>query len=376
MTIRNKLVLPILVLLAFLASACQANWSIALTENGATTGTITRDDVDFYVEKSDEEIETVPLGQFFYDDGYRLIDKIVISGEDAAPLTATWDEIAESAFLSDAGELTIDETVVPVEAIEVQPSDRLAEVELSIMDITPTILNALGLPALPDTEGQAQFDFSAQRAVIILTDGTQYDKLKSMAAAGDLPFFESQDKIYCGLTVYPPITTSSSASLFSAVPPAENGVYGYGYRTTEKATLFDAIVENGGTVTAVEGDSLPFNLRNAEIILSGDKDGNGYSDDNVFQNAMDVIQNNMPTMLYIHFHEIDDMGHSYGENAPEYEDALIRVDQYIAQLVEAIPADTLIIITADHGMHTTSDGGNHGTLAAADMLIPITIILK
>jgi predicted AlkP superfamily pyrophosphatase or phosphodiesterase len=136
------------------------------------------------------------------------------------------------------------------------------------------------------------------------------------------------------------------------------------------------VVENGGSAIAVEGSSLPFNLRNAEITLSGDKDGNGYSDDNVFLNAMDVIENNMPTMLYIHFHEIDDMGHSYGENSPEYEEALIRVDQYIDQLVEAIPADTLIIITADHGMHTTSDGGNHGTLAAADMLIPITIILK
>jgi predicted AlkP superfamily pyrophosphatase or phosphodiesterase len=81
-------------------------------------------------------------------------------------------------------------------------------------------------------------------------------------------------------------------------------------------------------------------------------------------------------MLYVHFHEIDDMGHTYGENSPEYEAALISVDTYIAQLVAALPADTLIIITADHGMHTTSDGGNHGTLTAADMLIPITIILK
>ena len=129
-------------------------------------------------------------------------------------------------------------------------------------------------------------------------------------------------------------------------------------------------------MVAVEGASLPFNLRNAAVILSGDKDGNGYSDDNVFQNALDVIQNNLPTLLYVHFHEIDDMGHSYGENSAEYETALISVDHYIAQLIAALPAETLVVITADHGMHTTSDGGNHGTLTAADMLIPITIILK
>ncbi len=58
---------------------------------------------------------------------------------------------------------------------------------------------------------------------------------------------------------------------------------------------------------AVEGASLPFNLRNAEVILSGDRDNNGWSDDNVYLNAVEVIQNNLPHLLYIHFHEIDDM---------------------------------------------------------------------
>lgn len=368
--------LSLLILFIFLASACQSNWSITLTENGATVGTITRDEVDFYNETLQEEYEEILLDQFLYDNGYRLIDQIVISSEDAAPLTYTWDDIAESAFVSETGDILIDGAVIPVDAIDIQPSERMAEVELSIMDLSPTILKALNLPALPDAEGEARFDLEAQRAVIILTDGTQYDKLNAMLAAGELPFFASQEKIYCGLTVYPSVTVASSAALFTAAPPSVNKVYGHGFRTTEARTLFDVVTENGGIAIAVEGSSLPFNLRNAEITLSGDKDGNGYSDDNVFQNAMDVIENNMPTMLYVHFHEIDDMGHSYGENSPEYEEALIRVDQYIDQLVEAIPADTLIIITADHGMHTTSDGGNHGTLAAADMLIPITIILK
>lgn len=376
MTTRKFKVLPLVIFFILLASACQSNWSIALTENSDTVNTITRDDVGYYNETLLEEYDEVLLDQFLYDNGYRLIDQIVISSEDAAPITYNWDEIAETTFISETGDILIDGEALPVDAIDIQPSERMAEVELSIMDLSPTILKALGLPALPEAEGQAQFDLEAQRAVIILTDGTQYDKLNAMLAAGDLPFFASQEKIYCGLTVYPSVTVSSSAALFTAAPPAVNKVFGHGFRTTEARTLFDVVVENGGTAIAVEGSSLPFNLRNAEITLSGDKDGNGYSDDNVFLNAMDVIENNMPTMLYIHFHEIDDMGHSYGENSPEYEEALIRVDQYIDQLVEAIPADTLIIITADHGMHTTSDGGNHGTLAVADLLIPITIILK
>jgi hypothetical protein len=377
MTTRNKLTLSLLVLLALLLSACQANWSIALTENGASLdNAITRDEVDYYIETLGEDNDTVLLDQFLYDAGYRLIDQIVVSSEDAAPLTYTWEEVAEYTFISDKGELIIEGVTIPADSIDIQPSERLSDIELSIMDISPTVLNALGLPALPDAEGQMQFDFEADQAVIILTDGTQYDKLNAMAAAGDLPFFQSQDKIHCGLTVYPSVTTSSSAALFTSTPPSVNQVYGHGFRSTEQTTLFDILTDNEKMAIAIEGASMPFNLRNAEVILSGDRDSNGYSDDNVYLNAVEVIQNNLPHLLYIHFHEIDDMGHEYGENSPEYEAALIRVDQYITDIVDLLPSDTLIVILADHGMHTTSDGGNHGTLAVTDMLIPVTFIQK
>jgi predicted AlkP superfamily pyrophosphatase or phosphodiesterase len=164
--------------------------------------------------------------------------------------------------------------------------------------------------------------------------------------------------------------------LLTGALPEKTKVYGHGYRTTELTTLFDLAVENGLTVHAVEGNSLPFNLRNTEITLSGDRDQNGYSDDNVYSNALEVIETGLPNLLYIHFHEIDDMGHSYGPYSTEYLDAMIRVDGYLEGIVQALPENTLIIITADHGMHKTDDGGNHGTLAANDMQIPIIIIEK
>jgi predicted AlkP superfamily pyrophosphatase or phosphodiesterase len=70
------------------------------------------------------------------------------------------------------------------------------------------------------------------------------------------------------------------------------------------------------------------------------------------------------------------MGHSYGPNSDEYLDAMIRVDGYLEGIVQALPENTLIVITADHGMHETDDGGNHGTLTAKDMVIPIIFIEK
>jgi hypothetical protein len=35
-----------------------------------------------------------------------------------------------------------------------------------------------------------------------------------------------------------------------------------------------------------------------------------------------------------------------------------------------------MIIFADHGMHTTNEGGNHGTLTADDLIIPIIFLEK
>jgi hypothetical protein len=356
-------------------TACQSAWEIDLIVNGEATGTITREEADFYLDKSEEE-EAVLLGQFLFDQGFRLIDDISVICNEGQTLDYVWDEIAEEAVLTINGEFQYADHACQTESIVLTPSKAMESIELSITDLGPTITQALGLPDLPDAEGSPQLDASADHAVLIVIDGTQYNKLMSEIAAGNLPYLASQTEIHKGLTVYPSVTTSSSASLLTGALPTKTKVYGHGYRTTELTTLFDLAVENGLSVHAVEGNSLPFNLRNTEITLSGDRDQNGYSDDNVYINTLEVIETGLPNLLYIHFHEIDDMGHSYGPYSTEYLDAMIRVDGYLEGIVQALPENTLIVITADHGMHETDDGGNHGTLAANDMQIPIIFIEK
>ncbi|MBG0771579.1 MAG: hypothetical protein H0S82_07710, partial [Anaerolineaceae bacterium] len=111
MPTRKQIILPLLILLLLIGTACQSNWTIAINENADATGTITCENVDFYIENSDEEIETVPLGQFLYDSGYRLIDQITLVSKDNESVTYIWDEIAEEAAISPDGTLTIGESV-------------------------------------------------------------------------------------------------------------------------------------------------------------------------------------------------------------------------------------------------------------------------
>lgn len=365
-------------LLAVLLFACQPSWQLPVTDQSGVNSLITKQDVMFYREKSDETVDAVPLGQMLYHLGYTLIDEMTLEIHNGDTYSFIWDEIAASAFISESGEIKIGDKEFQPEQLQIKKSDLASEIDYSIIDIAPTVAFALGLPELADSSGEVRITHTVERdhAVLILLDGLQYGILETAANEGLLPFIAQQDMLQKGLTVYPPITNSASAALLTGTPPLVNSVYGYGYRETGQTTLFDLAASEGKSVAAIEGASLPFALRNAETALSGDRDGNGYSDDNVLKNSLDIIQNELPDLLYIHFHDIDDMGHTYGPDSQEYLSALQRVDEYLAQIFNALPLNTFIIIFADHGMHATADGGNHGTLTADDLVVPIMFLEK
>jgi aromatic ring-opening dioxygenase LigB subunit len=54
-------------------------------------------------------------------------------------------------------------------------------------------------------------------------------------------------------------------------------------------------------------------------------------------------------------------------------------DNNLLKIVDALPTKTLVILTADHGMHDVNENGrygNHGNLISKDMLIPIFLLKK
>ncbi len=366
-----------LIMLTFALSACQPHWQIEITEDSQTIGQFNHEDFAFYLEKLDEGTGTVPLGQMLYINGFSLIDEVTFVDKSGKEVSFVWDEIALETWITEKGVISISGEEYRPKQIDVADSPLASDITTAITDIGPTMAAALGLPVLPQASGKALTETKASYGALILMDGFQFQTLQSMIEAGDLPFFASiRENIQQGLTVYPPVTVAASAAFLTGAPPQVNGVYGHGFRSTELTTLFDLVVQAGKSVVAIEGASLPFNLRNAEITVSGDRNGDGYSDDNVMTNSLEVIQSGMPDLLYIHFHEIDDMGHTYGPESEEYREAAVRVDEYLAQIYEALPSDTLIIIFADHGMHAEGDGGNHGNLIASDLIIPIIFLEK
>jgi len=368
-----------LVLIFFILSlsACRTDWQIEVTTDDALVGGFGYDELAFYLEKLDEGTETVMLGQMLYINGFTLIDEITLIDNEGKKSHFAWDEIALETTLSKSGKVMVGNEEFSPLTIDVRESPLVSDIEYAITDIGPTMASVLGLPGLPQASGEGLVEVSSEYGVMIMLDGFQYQKMQFMIESGELPFLASvHEEIHPGLTVYPPVTVAASAALLTGTKPQVNGVYGHGYRSTDLTTLFDLAVQEGKSVIAIEGASLPFNLRNAETTLSGDQDGNGFSDDNVLKNSLEVINAGMPDLLYIHFHEIDDMGHSYGPESEKYKEAAIRVDDYLSQIYNALPTGTFIAIFADHGMHAEDEGGNHGNLIAIDLIIPIIFLQK
>ncbi len=341
-----------------------------------------------------EEGQSLPLERVLWMAGHWVIERLIVSEPEGVRHEFDWAAVAGDAWWGEDGKLSIGREVFTVSLLEIEPPPLLelhAQAEADITDIAPTVAAALGLPSPAQATGQAlkappaspsavsEAALRTSHVLLLFLDGFGYVRYMEARDAGLIPNLAALDEPLVGLTVYPPCTSVASAALLTGALPAVNGADQRGIRKTEVETVFDVANAAGRQVVAVEGESLAFNLRNSEMQLSGDRDGNGNTDDNVLSNALAVLDEGMPDLFYVHFHGIDDAGHTYGPNTPEEEAVIREVDTAVGQLLAALPADTLIIIFADHGMHQVEEerrSGNHGHLIERDMFIPIFVVSK
>jgi hypothetical protein len=364
-----------LVTILLALSACVGSWEVEVVGPEGKTWRVDRRTLR-ELTLSDDERE-VALDYVLYAAGYELINTVHLVGVKGDDVSVAWEEVAASAWWGLDGSLRLQERSFRVARIEVVPLTPPAPVTAHITDIAPTVAAALGLPAPAEATGRGLDVSPADHVVVLFLDGFGYLRYIEALEAGLIPVLAELDTPHLALTVYPPATSVASASLVTGAPPRIHGATHRGIRRTEVETVFDVVAKAGLRSVAVEGDALAFNLPQTEIILSGDRDGDGSTDDNVLGNARAVIEESMPDFLWIHFHGIDDAGHTYGPGAPEEAATIHRVDGYVGQILEALPEGTLVLIVADHGMHVVEGEGrlgNHGHLIARDMLIPIFVL--
>lgn len=71
-------------------------------------------------------------------------------------------------------------------------------------------------------------------------------------------------------------------------------------------------------------------------------------------------------LLFVHFPDMDLTGHASGWMSPAYLEALARVDEALGRVLAALPPETTVILTADHG----GKGFTHGRDIPEDTTVP------
>ncbi len=363
-----------------LGVSCKASRDMVLSIDGQEyiINSDTYKEIEGKVNVDEEKDYDLYLEYLFYYYGVKTVDEIsLVQGE--VSIQVPWGQIAETAFWRNVSMVEIDGEEYLVDQINVQTAAPETSINHSITDISALTAEALGISFGDKASG---FEFptgSVEHVVWFFLDGFGYLALETAKTEGLIPYLGSLEAIYPSYTIYPPKTSTSTAALLSGLDSTQNGIWATGIRNLAVPSIIDAVVDSGMQFTIVEGESTPFNYPNAEVILSGDRNNNDSTDDNVFINAEERIAEGVPEVLMIHFHGIDDVGHTYGPYSTEWNAKIAEVDDYVEQLIEKLPESTLIILFPDHGMHhVTNDSslGNHGNLILDDMETYIILVQK
>ncbi len=217
-----------------------------------------------------------------------------------------------------------------------------------------------------------------EHVVIITIDGLRPDAL-DLANTPTLDSLREQGAYSPNAqTIIPSFTLPSHVSMLTGVAPPAHGIVEalpcIGCRLSIGPTLFN-VAHNAGLKTgALFGkEKLGYLVTDASV-EQGSVDSlynADVHDTEIKDNAVKFITEEMPNLLFIHFPDVDRVGHEFGWMSENQMYAINYADTMIGEIVAALKDgrhfdNTLLIISADHGGH----GFKHGDDSPIDRTIP------
>jgi hypothetical protein len=250
----------------------------------------------------------------------------------------------------------------------------------SLADVLPGVATALGVPVerggLPaDPLGLAEALGGAKRVGVLLVDGLGADLLR--AHAGLAPTLAALASPVGDLCAPCPSTTPVSlATLGTGLPPGSHGILGFvtlvpgegdpaGEDRTlnhvqwgddpdpdtwqARRTVFQQAGDAGVAVTAVG----PFTYAGSGLtraVYRGAAYPGAFSHGDLTALVLEALGATTRSLVYGYISELDLTGHVRGVGSPAWRAQLTLVDRVVEQLVEGLPEDAALLVTADHGM--------------------------
>lgn len=222
--------------------------------------------------------------------------------------------------------------------------------------------NALRLPA-------------AKRVCIVLVDGLGKALLKQRA--GHAPFLRSVMAADSAgehprtiQAAFPSTTATSLTSLGTGAVPGTHGMLGYDVLDPAQDKVVNLLGNWDAGVDPLNWQPCPtvFEQLDGHIptatvslpkfehspmtraALRGSTFLGATSTQARVQLAAQTLAANPTMLMYLYWSELDKAGHGHGTDSPEWEHQLEELDASMKRLAATVPAGTLILLTADHGM--------------------------
>jgi hypothetical protein len=241
----------------------------------------------------------------------------------------------------------------------------------SICDVLPAAAALLRVPGAVDRLALAESVGQVDRVAVVLVDGMGWHLLPELA--GSAPLLGS---VLAGGTgrlsqltcTFPSTTPSSLVSLGTGAQPGEHGILGFTVNIpgTDRVlhhirwrddppyaawqplpTWFERLQQCGVGARAV----LPASFMGSGLTDAAYRGADfrlTHTTDDYAQELAGELQA-APGLVYGYTADLDTAAHVFGIGSPQWHEAAVRVDALLTRLVDALPPNAVLLVTADHG---------------------------
>jgi hypothetical protein len=237
----------------------------------------------------------------------------------------------------------------------------------SLADVVPSALAVLGVPDTVDVLALRPALDGVRRIALLLVDGLGHHLLPVAA-----PYASTIADIVAGRRTltsgFPSTTPTSLASLGTGAVPGAHGIVGFTVNVpgTDRVlththweddpdprlwqpveTQFDRAAAAGVAVTVVNRPEFAVSGLTRAVYRGGRHRGAAGVDETA-REMLDALAGGA-SLVYGYHPDLDRVGHLCGVDSAAWRTAVSDVDRLVTLLVAGLPADSALLVTADHG---------------------------
>ena len=256
-----------------------------------------------------------------------------------------------------------------------------------IHDLIGSIAGAMGVRGFENTMALP----TSRRYVVLLVDGMGLQLVQNHRERA--PFLSKLTSVPGVQSVVPSTTSVNLTSLGTGLLPGSHGMPGYTCRipgTTRflntlrwddsinplewqpHPTLFERIAQEHVAVTVINKDEFEF----SGLTRCSQRGVPFVGVEHAWERLVAVCnasEMGESSLVFAYESALDFAGHAFGVDSDEWRSALETIDRDIAEIRASLPADTTLIVTADHGMIDIELDGRFDVVEHPELLDDVVV---